>query len=174
MTARHHRDSDRIPIDLFGHRSSGIAAIAYARLRNYLGLPKKAIRVYDPIQQLAIVYDDALDRFGVDAIDLRRGFALDEASWSDWTVPDGIRCKMPGWALPEHEDGEWAIRSESARVIAHMPAGGKPDFSRPVPELRGARSRWSHRSLGLSQKDRWPRGHKRYAIRSKVVRPLDY
>jgi uroporphyrinogen decarboxylase len=112
-----------VPVDLSGHPSSGIAAIAYAKLRDYLGLPKKTIRVYDPIQQLAIVDDDVLDRFGVDTIDLGRGFALDEASWADWTLPDGTPCQMPAWALPEKADGKWVFRSASGRVIAHMPEG---------------------------------------------------
>ena len=66
LTACNHRQPDRVPIDLSGHPSSGIAAIAYAKLRDYLGLPKKTIRVYDPIQQLAIVDDDVLEKFGVD------------------------------------------------------------------------------------------------------------
>ncbi|MGA2984132.1 MAG: uroporphyrinogen decarboxylase family protein [Terriglobia bacterium] len=145
ITACNHRDPDRIPIDLSGHRSSGIAAIAYAKLRDYLRLPKKAIRVYDPIQQLAIIDDDVLDRFGVDVIDLGRGFALDEASWSDWTLPDGTPCKMPAWALPERENGKWVFHSKSGRVIAHMPAGAlyfeqtyfplvDPDGPKTIPE----------------------------------------
>ena len=50
-----HCEPDRIPIDLSGHRFSGISAIAYAHLRNYLGLEKKPIRVYDTVQQLADV-----------------------------------------------------------------------------------------------------------------------
>src|SRR5690349_11708642 len=66
LASCNHHEPDRIPIDLSGHRSSGMAAIAYARLRDYLGLPKKPIRVYDPIQQLAIIDDDVLDRFSVD------------------------------------------------------------------------------------------------------------
>ena len=123
LTACNHRQPDRVPIDLSGHRSSGIAAIAYAKLRDYLGLPKKTIRVYDPVQQLAIVDDDVLDKFGVDTIELGRGFAFDEASWADWTLPDGTPCKMPAWALPQKEDGRWVFRSKSGRVIAHMPEG---------------------------------------------------
>jgi uroporphyrinogen decarboxylase len=51
LAALNHQQSDRVPIDLSGHRSSGIAAMAYARLRDHLGLPKKPIRVYDPVQQ---------------------------------------------------------------------------------------------------------------------------
>src|SRR5208337_903426 len=111
LAACNHRDPDRIPVDLSGHRSSGIAALAYAKLRDHLGLPKKTIRVYDPVQQLAIVDDDVTEKFGVDTIELGRGFALDEGSWADWTLPDGTPCKMPMWALPEKQNGQWVIRS---------------------------------------------------------------
>jgi uroporphyrinogen decarboxylase len=123
LAACNHRQPDRVPVDLSGHPSSGIAAIAYAKLRDYLGLPKKTLRVYDPIQQLAIVDDDVLEKFGVDTLDLGRAFGLDEASWADWTLPDGTPCKMPAWALPEKADGRWVFRSRSGRVIGHMPEG---------------------------------------------------
>src|ERR1041385_8059590 len=82
-----HREPDRVPIDLSGHRSSGIMAVAYARLRDFLGLPKKPIRVYDPVQQLAIVDEDVLERFQVDTIELGRAFCLDERDWVDWVLP---------------------------------------------------------------------------------------
>jgi uroporphyrinogen decarboxylase len=123
LTACQHRQPDQVPIDFSGHPSSGIAAIAYARLRDYLGLAKKTIRVYDPIQQLAIVDEDVLEKFGVDVLDLGRGFGLDETSWADWILPDGTPCKMPAWALPEKADGRWVFRSKSGRLIAHMPEG---------------------------------------------------
>lgn len=118
-----HRDPDRVPIDCSGHRSSGIAALAYAKLRDHLGLPKRTIRVYDPVQQLAILDEDILERFGIDTIELGRAFALDDASWADWTLPDGTPCQMPAWALPDRSLGEWVFRSKSGRVIARMPDG---------------------------------------------------
>lgn len=118
-----HHEPDRVPIDLSGHRSSGIAAISYAKLRKHLGLPGKPIRVYDPIQQLAIVDEDVLDMFGVDAIELGRGFALEDALWADWVLPDGTPCQMPVWASPERAEGQWVLRSKSGRVIARMPDG---------------------------------------------------
>jgi uroporphyrinogen decarboxylase len=123
LAACHHREPDRVPIDFSGHPSSGIAAIAYVRLRDYLGLPKKTLRVYDPIQQLAIVDDDLRERFEADTMNLARGFALTEEFWADWTLPDGTPCKVPAWALPEKADGRWVFRSKSGRVIAHMPEG---------------------------------------------------
>ncbi len=123
LAALNHEESDRVPLDFGGHRSSGIAAIAYARLRDHLKLSRRPIRVYDVIQQLAIVDQDVLDLFGVDTIELGRGFALDDASWSDWTLPDGTPCQVPAWIRPERRDREWVLRSRSGRVLARMPDG---------------------------------------------------
>jgi uroporphyrinogen decarboxylase len=122
LAALNHREPDRVPIDLSGHRSSGIAAMAYARLRQYLGLPARPIRVYDPVQQLAIVDEDVLQRFQVDTIELGRAFAHEDKYWAEWVLPDGTPCLMPAWALPQRDNGEWVLRSEvSGRVIARMP-----------------------------------------------------
>ena len=123
LAALNRREPDRVPIDFGGHRSSGIAAIAYARLRDALGLARKPIRVYDPIQQLAVVDEDVLDRFGVDTVELGRGFALEDDHWSDWTLPDGTPCQMPRWATPERREGEWVLKSASGRVVGRMPDG---------------------------------------------------
>ena len=123
LAALNHREPDRVPIDFSGHRSSGIAAIAYPKLREYLGLPPKPIRVYDVIQQLAIVDEDVLDRFGVDTIELGRGFALDEQAWSNWTLPDGTACFVPAWTQIERDDERWVVRSKTGRVFAQMPDG---------------------------------------------------
>jgi uroporphyrinogen decarboxylase len=123
LAALEHRAPDRVPVDFSGHRSSGIAALAYPKLRACLGLPPVPVRVYDPVQQLAIVDDDVLDRFGVDVIELGRGFALDAASWADWELPDGTPCKMPAWALPDRVDGTWVFRGRSGRPIGRMPPG---------------------------------------------------
>lgn len=124
LTALNHQEPDRVPIDLSGHRSSGIAAMAYARLRRYLGLPPRPIRVYDPVQQLAIVDEDVLQRFQVDTLELGRAFALEDKYWVDWTLPDGTPCCMPAWAKPDRLNGEWVLRSSvTGKVIARMPEG---------------------------------------------------
>ncbi|MHC4544561.1 MAG: uroporphyrinogen decarboxylase family protein, partial [Planctomycetota bacterium] len=123
LTALNHCEPDRVPIDFSGHRSSGIAAVAYPKLREFLDLPPRPIRVYDVIQQLAIVDEDVLDRFGVDTIELGRGFALDDDSWSPWTLPDGTPCLVPSWTPLERDDGRWVIRSKTGRVLGQMPDG---------------------------------------------------
>ncbi|MFH1266992.1 MAG: uroporphyrinogen decarboxylase family protein, partial [Planctomycetota bacterium] len=123
LSSLNHQEPDHVPIDFSGHRSSGIAALAYGKLRRALGLEPRPIRVYDPLQQLAIVDEDVLERFGVDTIEMGRGFALDDEHWADWTLPDGTPCQMPKWALPERQEGQWVLRSASGRILAKMPDG---------------------------------------------------
>ena len=123
LAALDHRQPDRVPVDFGGHRSSGIAAIAYGKLRKALGLEPRPIRVYDPIQQLAIIDEDVLGRFGVDTIELGRGFAHQDEHWADWTLPDGSACQMPVWATPQREEGRWVLKSQSGRVVGQMPDG---------------------------------------------------
>jgi uroporphyrinogen decarboxylase len=123
LAALNHIEPDRVPIDLSGHRSSGIAAMAYPKLRKHLGLAPKPIRVYDVIQQLAIVDEDVLSRFGVDCIEMGRGFALRDDSWKPWVLPDGTDCLIPAWTRMERRSDRWVILSNSGKVFAHMPDG---------------------------------------------------
>ncbi len=118
-----HREADAVPVDFGGHRSSGIAAIAYARLRRHLGLSERPIRVYDPIQQLAVIDEDVLDLFGIDTIEMGRAFAAEDRFWQEWTLPDGTPCQMPAWIRLDRGDGEWIMRSRSGQRIARMPDG---------------------------------------------------
>jgi uroporphyrinogen decarboxylase len=124
LAALNHVETDRVPIDLSGYRSSGISAIAYPRLREYLGLEPRRVRVYDIQQQLAIVDEDVLSQFDVDTIELGRAFALGDEDWADWTLPNGLPCQVPVWTLPERVERGWVIRSQTGRVIARMPDGG--------------------------------------------------
>ena len=123
LDALNHVEPDRVPVDFSGHRSSGIAAMLYPKLREALGLAPRTVYVYDAVQQLAIVDQDVLDRFGVDTIELGRAFATEPADWVDWNLPDGTPCKMPAWAAPERQDGRWILRSATARPLAQMPDG---------------------------------------------------
>jgi uroporphyrinogen decarboxylase len=66
LTALNHKEPDRVPFDMGGTVVTGIQAKAYRRLRQYLGLPEKEIKIIDILQQLAKVDDDVMDRLGVD------------------------------------------------------------------------------------------------------------
>jgi uroporphyrinogen decarboxylase len=118
-----HRDPDRVPLDFSGHRSSGIAALSYGPLRAHLGLSKRLVRVYDPIQQLAVVDDDVLERFGVDTVEMGRAFSDSPRDWQEWKLPDGTPCLMPAWVGLKREEGQWVMRSPSGTLLGRMPDG---------------------------------------------------
>ncbi len=118
MTALDHHEPDRVPIDLGGHRSSGIMAIAYKKLKDYLGITSGDIYVYDVIQQLAIIEPEILDRFGVDTIELGRAFSLSAADWQPWVLPDGTPCKIPSFIHPVREGKDWNVYYSDGTLIA--------------------------------------------------------
>ena len=124
LAALNNREPDQIPIDFSGHRSSGIAPLAYQRLRRALGLEDVPLRIYDPIQQLAIVDGDVLNMLGIDTIELGRAFALNDSEWTDWVLSDGTPCKMPVWAVPKRIGNEWFLQSATGLSIGRMPEGG--------------------------------------------------
>ena len=95
LAALNHKQPDKVPIDFGGHRSSGIAATAYAKLKQALGISIGDIYVYDMVQQLAIVEPEVLDAVGSDVVELGRGFMLDNSDWKNWVLPDGTPCKIP-------------------------------------------------------------------------------
>jgi len=123
LAALSHKQPDKVPIDFSGHRSSGISALAYSKLRKYLGLSPKSIRVYDMIQQLAIVDDDILDLFQVDTIELGRGFLLEDKDWKDWILPDGTPCLIPYYIQTEKRGEDWYLLSPNGRDMGVQKSG---------------------------------------------------
>ena len=93
-------------------------ALAYARLKDYLGITSGDIYVYDIVQQIAIVEPEVLDRFQVDAVELGRGFARRPTYWRDWALPDGTPCKVPAYINMGREGDDWYIYAEDGTPIA--------------------------------------------------------
>jgi uroporphyrinogen decarboxylase len=123
LAAVEHRPVDRVPIDFGGHRSSGIMAIAYARLKRHLGIASGDVYVYDVIQQLAIVEEAVLDELGVDTVEMGRGFLLDPAEWKDWTLPDGTPCKVPAYVSLERRGDDWYLLSPRGTPVGVQKKG---------------------------------------------------
>lgn len=107
-----HSAPDRVPVDFGGHRSSGISIQAYKKLREYLGLPKSELYVYDVIQQLAVIEDDVLDIFGADVLQLGYEFYKMPDYWQEWKLHDGTEVKIPKTVHIETTDlGDYIIMS---------------------------------------------------------------
>jgi len=123
LASLNFQEPDRIPVDLGGHRSSGIAAIALHKLRKHLGLPDKPVRVYDMVQQLGIIDEDILDLFGVDTIEMGRGFLQDEKDWKPWVLPDGTDCEIPAYINLEKRGEDWLLYEDTGYELGIMKKG---------------------------------------------------
>lgn len=104
-TAVNHGEPDRVPIDCGAMRSTGIQAVAYARLKAHLGMTGGHTRVFDVIQQLAEPEAWYLDQFRIDAINAGREFP--HVGWQDWTLPDGSPCQIPASMDFRREGQDW-------------------------------------------------------------------
>ena len=123
LDALNHVEPDRVPIDLSGHRSSGISAIAYPKLKKALGIDSGDTYVYDMVQQLAIVEPPVLDALEVDVIEMGRGFLLDELEWKPWVLPDGTPCKVPGYLNLEQRGEDWWLLTDQGHELGVQKAG---------------------------------------------------
>ena len=123
LAAIEHHEPDRVPVDLGATPSSGISAIAYARLRRHLGLEEKPIRVYDMVQQLAIVDDDVLELFGVDVVEMGRGFLAEDSQWKDWVLPDGTPCRVPYYINLEKQGEDWVLLTDADLELGRQKKG---------------------------------------------------
>jgi len=118
-----HREPDRVPIDLGAMRSTGITAVAYRRLKEYLGVTEGDTYVYDVVQQLALPEDPILNYVESDVVDLGRVFLRDAVDWKPFTLPDGAAAKIPAALNVVPRDGGWIALNAKGEPIGAMPQG---------------------------------------------------
>jgi len=118
-----HRETDRVPVDLGGMRSTGITAIAYGRLKKHLGITGGRTLVYDVVQQLAQPEQAILDFSGTDVVDLGRAFLDRDEDWQPFTLPDGSEAFIPAPFRWKRDNGGWLALGEGGEVIGRMPEG---------------------------------------------------
>jgi len=119
LKALNHETPDRVPIDLGVHFSTGISAFAYHNLRNYLGLPIDTVEVPDPVQMLARVDADILERFHCDCMLLNMPWANPKT----WNPRGDYKFQVPSkMGLDKNDNGDWIASSNSSKM--RMPTGG--------------------------------------------------
>ena len=111
--------TDRIPIDLGSHMSTGISAFAYWNLLEYLSYSTRTAWVPDTVQFLAMVEEDVRARFHVDCV-------LLEPKWPNmvlWSPRGRYRFRIPEGMKPElNKHGDWLVRQGDQEM--RMPRDG--------------------------------------------------
>lgn len=152
LAAINHREPDRVPVDMGATPSSGISAIAYTNLKNYLGIRSGSTRVYDVVQQLAQPEEEILARFRIDAVDIGRAFNHRDEDWNDFNLPQGISVQFPAWFKPVHQPGGvWDVFDAEGTRLATMPPGAAFFDQTCYPYIDGYPAKFDDLSYWMSK-----------------------
>lgn len=121
--------ADRMPIDLGGMKASGIAAAAYHRVKQRLGI-QTPTRVSDPRFMIADVEDAILQRLHVDVMPLDWSTAFSArrpvGEWVPRKLFDGTPVLLPpGTNIGEDREGNWLLlNADGTPTSLRMPRNG--------------------------------------------------
>ena len=148
--AVNHQLPDRVPIDLGGTKASGIAVVAYDKLKRKLGISTPT-KVLDPRFMIAVVEDEVLRRLHVDVVPLDLSILLARsartASGSARRLFDGTEALFPpGTKIAEDAAGDWILlASDGSPTSFRMPKNGyyfdDMSFNRASGSTRGSSGR---------------------------------
>lgn len=126
-----HREPDRIPRDFGSTGTTGFSASFLYRLRKYLGMSEKPIRIYCPYQMLGEVDAELRDWMHADVVSpwpQSNLFGYDNTPAVPFTMPDGTPVLVPEAFNTQYEpDGRlymYAGGDRSYPPSAVMPARG--------------------------------------------------
>jgi len=124
-------EPDRVPTDLGGTIMSGIMAHALDRLRKYLHLEDRPVKVYEVFQMLGEVEMDVVGRLGIDILPVEplvQFFGLRREDYKPWKLWDGTDVLMPGqFEVEIDSEGNYLIHYEgdiNKPVEGRMPKNG--------------------------------------------------
>lgn len=126
-----HREPDRVAIDFGGGGQTGMHVSIVAQLRDYYGLEKRLVKVWEPYQMLGNIDEDLKKAMGVD-VDLVAGrgtlFGFPAEDWKLYTLDDGLKVLVPGkFNTKKDEKGDTLIYPEgdlTAPPSGRMPKNG--------------------------------------------------
>lgn len=131
LSALNHREPDYLPVDFGATSVTGMHVSCVAALRDYFGLERRPVKVFEPTQFLGWIEEDLKQILGIDAEGMfpRKGnFGLPLDSWKTWRMYDGLEVLVPGnFNVTIGTNGDTLIHPEgdlSAPPSGRMPAGG--------------------------------------------------
>ncbi|GHV73043.1 methyltransferase [Spirochaetia bacterium] len=89
----HHRDPGKVVLDMGSTSITGINANALAALRDALGLEKRPVKIYEPLQLLGIVEEDLREALGLCVAEVTNDFTIfgyQNKNWKPWKLPSGL------------------------------------------------------------------------------------
>ena len=128
LTTLSHHQPDRIPIDFGGTPVTGIHVSCVAELRDYFGLEKRLVKVWEPYQMLGALDEDLKQAMGIDVDGVHRpktNFGYRNRDWKPWRMPDGLEVLVSEeFRTTKDANGDILIYPEGD--LSAPPSGGFP------------------------------------------------
>ncbi len=129
--AINHQSPDKVPVDFGSAPVTSIHCACVAEFRDYYGLEKRPVTVWEPFQMLGVLDDDLMDVLGIDTVGIApRGtlFGVPNGNWREFRTPWGQEVLISGYLeISEDEKGDFFIYPQgdrSAPPSGHMPKTG--------------------------------------------------
>ncbi len=130
INALNHKE-DKVPVDFSGTSVTGIHVSCVEQLREYYGLEKKPIKVWEPYQLLGYVDSDLMDAMGIDVIGIsgkNNMFGIPNDNWKEWRLESGQTVLIAGgFNTTVDQDGNTYVYPEGDTSVApsgKLPKGG--------------------------------------------------
>ncbi len=117
-----------VPVDFGATMVSGMHISCVQALREYYGLEKIPVKVYEPYQMLGFIDDDLKEVLGIDTCGLpapKTMFGFANTDWKEWRTPWGQEVLVAGDFQVEEQNAEVYIYPQGDR--AALPAGRMPE-----------------------------------------------
>ncbi|MEG2625796.1 MAG: uroporphyrinogen decarboxylase family protein [Christensenella sp.] len=125
-----HEEPDKVVVDLGSSLVTGISAVALSKLRDALGLEKRLVKVYEPMQLLGLVEEDVIEALGIDVVGISTpytNYGYQNDAWKQWKIHDTDVLVGEGFTTTIDEEGNTYVYPQgdtSVAPSAKMPAAG--------------------------------------------------
>ena len=126
-----HVEPEKVVVELGSSLVSGISAAALLELRDALGLEKRPVKVYEPMQVLGDVEEDVRIALGIDVVGVGTPYTVygyKNDAWKLWTGPGAHQFLVgEGFSTTTDEHGDtyvYPMGDTSVPPSAKIPANG--------------------------------------------------
>lgn len=131
LDALAHKQPDQVPVDFGGTLCSGMHVTCVAQLREYYGLSKQPVKVFEPFQMLGEIDEELKQIIGVDveAVNSRNTmFGFENKNWKEYRLDNGLEVLVPEqFNTTKDEKGDTYIYPQGDTSVppsGHMPYNG--------------------------------------------------
>ena len=131
IDAINHRQPAEVPVDFGSSTVCGVHASIVRDLRDYFGLEKRLVKMFEPYLGLGEIEPDLADALGIAtamAMPPVCAFGMPAADWKEWTAPWGQTVLVPGgFQTTVDENGD--VFAYPMGDLAAPPSGKMPKSS---------------------------------------------